>query len=328
MARSTISSQERWARFRFTVVRPLLSTPPGSGALRRRLKQLSQMPWRHPIQDGVWVRFGLSTIERWYYTAQKTSNPIEALRRTVRKDAGAFRSVSDDLAAAIRTQHREKPHWTYRLHYDNLESLVQRELSLAPLCSYPTLVRFMKAEGLRRSQRTGNDTRPGLARARARLEQREVRSFEVEHVGGLWHLDFDTSRHIGILHNGQWIRPHLLGIMDDRSRLCCHAQFYVGQSTEVLVHGFVQALLKRGLPRALLTDNGGEMTSAKFVQGLERLSINHETTFVYSPYQNGNQEKFWGVAEGRFLAMLDGVADLTLDRLNLLLQAWVEQDYH
>jgi len=30
----------------------------------------------------------------------------------------------------------------------------------------------------------------GAIAARDRLEQREVRSFEMEHVGALWHLDF------------------------------------------------------------------------------------------------------------------------------------------
>lgn len=34
------------------------------------------------------------------------------------------------------------------------------------------------------------------------------------------------------------------------------------------------------------------------------------------------------MVEGRLLAMLDGVRDLTLTRLNALTQAWVERDYH
>ncbi len=58
------------------------------------------------------------------------------------------------------------------------------------------------------------------------------------------------------------------------------------------------------------------------------MSILHETTLPYSPHQNGKQEHFWAVVEGRFLAMLDQATDLTLDRLNTLLQAWVEGDYH
>lgn len=70
------------------------------------------------------------------------------------------------------------------------------------------------------------------------------------------------------------------------------------------------------------------MTSAEFTQGLERLSIHHEPTLPYSPYQNGKQEHFWDVVEERFLAMLENMKDLTLDRLNLLFHAWIEGEYH
>ena len=70
------------------------------------------------------------------------------------------------------------------------------------------------------------------------------------------------------------------------------------------------------------------MTSAEFTRGLQACSIHHDTTLPYSPYQNGKQEHFFDVVEDRFLAMLDHMADLTLEFLNTLLQASVEGDYH
>ncbi len=36
----------------------------------------------------------------------------------------------------------------------------------------------------------------------------------------------------------------LLAIMDDRSRLVCHAQWYMDETVETLVHGLMQALQK------------------------------------------------------------------------------------
>jgi hypothetical protein len=96
----------------------------------------------------------------------------------------------------------------------------------------------------------------------------------------------------------------------------------------VLVHGLCQALQKRALPRALMTDNGAAMQAEEFQNGLHRLSIVHETTLPYSPYQNAKQESFWATVEGRLMALLEGVAELSLERLNLLTQAWVEQEYH
>jgi hypothetical protein len=120
----------------------------------------------------------------------------------------------------------------------------------------------------------------------------------------------------------------LLGIIDDHSRLVCHLQWYLVETAETLVHGLCQALQKRALPRALMTDNGAAMQASEFRSGLHTLGILHETTLPYSPYQNAKQETFWATLEGRLMAMLEGVTDLTLDRLNEITQVWVEQEYH
>lgn len=317
-----------WARFKFSVVGPLLAAPPDAGALRDTLQTLAERTWRHPL-SGEPVRFGFSTLERWYYAALRADNPFEALRRGVRSDLGRRRRLSDALAAALRAQYRAHRHWSYQLHHDNLAARVKSDPSLGPMPSYTTVARYLKARGLMRTKRTGNERRPGLARARAALDHREVRSYEVEHTGALWHLDFHGSRHVSVLWpDGTWIKPQLFAVLDDHSRLCCHAQFYPAETTETLVHGLGQAILKRGLPRAILMDNGGAMLGAELVEGLTRLGIVQETTLPYSPHQNGKQEHFWAVVEGRLLAMLDGVAELTLERLNQIAQAWVERDYH
>jgi hypothetical protein len=119
-----------------------------------------------------------------------------------------------------------------------------------------------------------------------------------------------------------------LAILDDHSRLCCHLQLYLAETAECLVHGLTQALMKRGLPRALMTDNGAAMLAEETRRGLERLGIQHETTLPYSPYQNGKQEAFWAQLESRLMELLRGVENLKLAFVNQAAQAWVEQDYH
>ena len=104
-----------------------------------------------------------------------------------------------------------------------------------------------------------------------------------------------------LLPDGQWLRPIALGILDDHSRLCCHVQWYLSETAEDLVHGLSQAIQKRGLPRALLTDNGSAMVAEEVTEGLLRLGVVHERTLPYSPYQNGKQEAFWGRLEGRLM---------------------------
>lgn len=71
-----------------------------------------------------------------------------------------------------------------------------------------------------------------------------------------------------LLPDGTWLKPALFGVLDDHSRLCCHGQFYREEATETLVHGLVQAILKRGLPRAILMDNGGAMLGQEPTEGL------------------------------------------------------------
>lgn len=70
------------------------------------------------------------------------------------------------------------------------------------------------------------------------------------------------------------------------------------------------------------------MIASETTQGLARLGILHQTTLPYSAYQNGKQENFWAQLEGRLMAMLEGVQDLTLATLNEATQAWVEMEYH
>jgi len=325
---STDRSSERWAHFRFSVVGPLLAAPPERGELQGRLAELAVKKWRHPI-SGHWVRLGLSTIERWYYAARNESkNPVEILKRKIRADQGTHRSLSDGQRELLHGQYHEHPHWSYQLHRDNLVVLIEEQPELGKAPSYPSVLRYMKAHGLFKRSRRGPVHRPGAVQAELRFESREVRSYESAYVNALWHLDFHHGSLRVLLANGEWVYPLLLAILDDRSRLCCHAQWYLAQGAEELCHGLCQALEKRELPRALMHDNGSAMIAGETEQGLKRLSILQENTLPYSPYQNGKQETFWAQVEGRLLAMLEGEADLSLARLNETTLAWVEMEYN
>jgi putative transposase len=155
-----------------------------------------------------------------------------------------------------------------------------------------------------------------------------VRSYEVECVGQLFHWD----GHLGslkVLTGGRWETPILIAVNDDRSRLICHLQWFLGsERSEIVAHCLIQAFQKRGLPRSTICDRGAAMVAAEIVEGFDRLSIKHEMTLPYSAYQNGKIENFWSAVEGRLLAMLEGVSGLTLELLNEATQAWVELEYN
>ncbi len=119
-----------------------------------------------------------------------------------------------------------------------------------------------------------------------------------------------------------------MAMLDDHSRFGIHAQWYLSESAENVAHGLCQGFQKHDRPRALMSDNGSAEIAHEIVQGLQRLSIVHEKTLAYSPYQNGKQESFWGQIEGRLLPMLEGCKDLTLAQLNQATQAWLEMEYN
>jgi putative transposase len=317
------------ARLRFSIISSLLVCPPRPRELSSRLDELAAKIWHHPA-NGASIQFSRSTIERWYYIALRApTDPLGALRHRIRADRGHSRRVGPILAERIRVLHRAHPGFSYALFFDNLEASLRAEPIDDPLPSASTVRRWMQSQGLFKQRRRGpKRPTPGSIAATERFEQREVRSYEVEHVHALWHLDFHVGSRRVLLRSGTFAKAYLLGILDDHSRLCCHAQWYLSESAETLVHGLVQAILKRGIPRSLLYDNGPAMLAAETVEGLDFIGIDAKSTLNYSPYQNGKQESFWNNIEGRLLPMIAPAADIGLDELNELTQAWVESDYN
>ena len=309
----------RWARLRFSIIGPLLAAPPEHGELCAQLVALAAKAYQHPTTGEV-IRFGASTIERWFYAAKDAADPVAALARKVPSHAGRSLAMPAAMAAALEVQYQAHPGWSAQLHHDNLVALARERPALGRIPSYTTTRRFMIRQGWlrhRKKRRLDADAH----------EARETRSFEVRHVHGLWHLDFhDGSRKV-LTAAGEWKTPKLLGVIDDRSRLCCHLQWYLDETAESLIHGLAQAIQKRGLPRALLTDNGSAMVAGETTEGLGRLGILHHTTLPYSPEQNAKQEVFWAQVEGRLIPMLEGEVPLTLPLLNQSTQAWVEGEY-
>ena len=185
------------------------------------------------------------------------------------------------LIAALRDQYRAHPSWSVQLHYENLQALVDADPALGRLPSYTTVTRVMRSLGLvRRRRRRRFEPEPKPA-----AESREVLSYEVERSHALWHSDFHHGKCRVLTAAGEWKTPILLGFLDDHSRLGCHLQWYLSETAEVFVHGLCQALMKRGLPRSLMTDNGAPMMAGEVQEGLHRLGIVHATTLGLRPIE-------------------------------------------
>ena len=287
---------ERWAQLRFSVIGQLLAAPPAKDALRAALQQLAAREWRHP-STGAPVRFGVSTLERWYYRSRNEQHdPVSVLQRKRRQDNGEQASMTPPLRQALLAQYAAHKSWSAQLHHDNLVALAETRPELRPVPSYATVLRFLAAHGLTKHRPMTMRQTDGALAAAARLEAREVRSYQAEYVNGTWHCDCHVGSRKVLTPRGEWRTPILFGVLDDRSRLVCHLQWYLSESAENIAHGLSQAMQKRGLPRAAMSDNGAAMTATEITEGLARLGIVHQTTLPYSPYQNVALPLMWCLA--------------------------------
>lgn len=111
---------------------------------------------------GLEVRFGASTIQRWYYAARTATNTLEVLHNQIRSDIGSFPSISHKAAEALREQYAQHPSWNVKLLHDNLGVVLAAPDPPVPCPSYPSVRRYLKAHGLtrKRPQRRGADPRP------------------------------------------------------------------------------------------------------------------------------------------------------------------------
>jgi len=321
------SKSQQLAEFRFSIIGSLLSSPPKRGEIIYAFKELSQKKWIHPHTNKP-ICYHWHTIEQWYYSAKKAKiSPVDILRSQERSDKGVSRILSEEVKKIILDRYDEYQSWSYQLHQDNLIADLKKQ-NIEAMPSYSTVKRFLKSQGKFKIKEHQSKDRTGYQNSKKIQEGQEIRSYENDYVNGLWHLDFHHSSRKIITSTGEIIRPSILAIIDDHSRLICHIQWYNSETADDLIHGFQQALQKRGIPRSLMSDNGAAMTSAEFTEGLLRIGIEHKTTLPYAPYQNGKQEVFWAQLEGRLMAMLKNKKVVTLKELNNLTIAWVEIEYN
>jgi transposase InsO family protein len=312
VTKNKIATAYEQGLFRYGIISELLSRPPERGELAMRLREISGKYFIQPWNNKS-INISVRTLERWYSAAKKNERPSEILQPRLRIDRGEYRALSNEHISWLKNFHLKYPTWSIQLMYDNIV-LVPFKTKIP---SYSTVLRHFHKLGFFSIRSHGKKNKG-----------REVRSFEVEYVGQMWHMDFHKGSRMIVDENGEYKQPICMAIIDDKSRLVCHAQWFLNETAEVLVHGFVQAIQKRGIPRTFYSDNGSAMKAEEFKSGLLALNIKQENTLPYSPYMNGKQESFWQPLEGRLMKMLPKYKRLTLDILNAVTQAWIEQDYH
>jgi putative transposase len=127
---------------------------------------------------------------------------------------------------------------------------------------------------------------------------------------------------------GRLRKVYLVSLMDDASRLLTHSAFCSGEKALDIEGVLKQAVLKRGLPRKLVVDNGAAYR-ARTLQGIcARLGIHLIYCRPYAPQGKGKLERWHRTVRDQFLSELDLTRIQDLSDLNARLWAWLEEIYH
>jgi len=252
-------------------------------------------------------RYAVKTLQSWLADYRRYG--LDGLVREYRSDKGKSRKISVELGDKIIEARKVSPGMPVTVLY---ERLISDGVIDPAAISRPTLYRYiedMNIKGIFKDQ----------------TDEKEVRRFSYEHVGDLYQADVLYGPQIKI--GGKNLTTYLHMIIDDCSRYPVYSQFYLSQNFETLRHCFKEAVLRRGVPRLMYTDNGKIYRSQQFEFICASLgcTLLHSQPFV--PQGRGKVERMFRTVRMRFLSGLDSGSIGSLDELNMRYFKWLEEDY-
>lgn len=297
--------RQQQALARFAAVQSVQQACENGLTFSQALQLAAQHPW-----DGR--LYSASTIETWFY--RHRDGQFAALHNQPRRDRGTHRAIDPQALEALLRIRRQHPTLTLRAL---VEELVRQGLLHPGSFSFSTLHRRLREAGLdRRSLKAGS----GLAHG-------PTKAFAMPLANLLWMSDCMHGPVIK-LPDGKSQRTFLFALLDDCSRLCVHAQFYPRERLEYLLDCLRQAVLARGLPEKLYTDNGAAFRSEHLRVVCANLGIRLLHTKPYHAWSKGKIERYFLRTQTQFLPTLLFQPVHTIDELNRRYWTWIEATYH
>lgn len=293
--------------YRFMIISPLISEIIPRGELTKRIKEVADKFYEHP-QRG-WEKFAPKTIEEWYYKYRKYK--LDGLTRKKRSDSGQCRSISPHLCDLIIKMKQENPRRTAKR--------IMRELVMAGKITRGEISRTSIYRLLHARQHEI------LTYQR---EKDDKRKFAFEFSNECWQCDVCHGPYLHIEGFSKKKKIFIFAFLDDASRVVPHAGISLGENLESFLEFFKTAVMKRGLPGRLYTDNASYFKSPVVGRIGARLGVRVMYCTPYSPYKKGKIERFFRTLRDQFLSFLKRDETYTLERLNRLLLTWIENDYH
>jgi transposase InsO family protein len=251
-------------------------------------------------------QYSPKTIEAWY--ADYIKGGIDALKPKLRSDIGAARVLTPEMADSILRKMSEHPKAPATVVYG---LLIEEGAFLTSDVSLPTVRRFI------RNNRGSAETGEG---------QKELLRFAMEHANDMWQADLMYGPYVK-LPNGKKHTTYLLAYIDDATRLICYARFYLSQGTESLRDSFREAVLRRGIPKILYSDNGSIYRCQAFSYLCAGIGVTLLHHSVRAANAKGKIERFFRTVRARFLSRLKDEDLADAETLNKKFAAWLDEDY-
>jgi putative transposase len=294
------------ALFRLMVLGPLASRGElKHGEIKVIIRELASKT--HNIPGSRRVHLSEQTILRWYYDWKRGG--VEALNPSQRCDKGKTQ-LSEQVQAALLQLKQDNPSRSINTMIDMLE---RQGIVAKKTLARATVHRFLQQQKLSK-------------RILADKHTIERRSFVAEFAGDIWHGDVLHGPSIQTARGMK--KTYLVSLLDDASRLIAHSAFCLGETALDIEGVLKQAILKRGLPKKIIIDNGSAYRSGSLQTICAYLDIRLVYCRPYEPQGKGKLEKFHSTFRGQFLNEIDLKKISSLDDINSRLWAWLEQVYH
>ena len=309
MNNHTTPPKESRALLRYEVICFITQLREQGAPLAECLRDAAARPW--PATSGHYHSH--RTIETWYY--QYVRGGFAALSGTPkRSDDQHSRTMSEATGIWLISQIKATP----GIPLTVLLRQLRKEEQGRQLPSDSSIRRFLTAHGYdRRSLRAG------------RLESGPQKAFEAPSPNDLWMTDFATGPKLTTAE-GKVLETHLCIILDDHSRLITHAAYYSAQTAATFLESLREAVLRRGRPHKLYTDQGKQFISHHARIVCANLDIRLLHARPYHAWSKGKVERLIRTIQDDFEATLrlPGKQVHSLAELNSTLARWVEGTYH
>jgi len=265
---------------------------------------------RRRLRAQILESSGISGRTLRRYIQNYKEKGYKSLADIPRSDKGSLRSMPEAAVDEAVKLRQELPSRSVRRIIEILEG-----------------EKLVKPGGVSRTSLNRHLNQRGYGAAQLRSEgksEKPASRFGRKRRNDLFQADIKYGPKLAI--NGAKRKTYLLTLIDDKTRMIMHAEFYANQRLPILEDCFRKALLKFGKPKEILVDNGKIFVSKWFRLACARLGIRHIAAKPYAAQTKGKCEKYYQRVD-EFLREFSLEPVRTLSELNRKFAIYLDEGY-